>query len=537
MQTGYLYFVERAVHGMRDIVAGLGDELAVRRPDVPGANTPYGLLTHCLGVLDYWGGHVVAGRTVERDRDAEFDAVGPVAELCTRADRALEQLRADIAGVDWAAAPRNEPDPAFLGPSRRLDQGGVLLHLFEEMAQHHGQMEVVRDLLRIRDFDDVPLSWLRAKRGVKWQRPGPDLLPAWVAETDFPVAPPVRDALHATIARGDLGYPDGPGYPPAAPFAARMRQRYGWEPDPAHVRPLTDLIQSLQLVLTLATAPGDGVVAFTPNYPPFLATIASMGRRLVSAPAVARGESWTWDLDRLDADLRAAGARVLLLVNPHNPTGRMYSRAELTRIAELADRHDLLVVSDEIHAELAHAPRRHVPFASLGPSAAARTVTVTSAAKAFNIAGLRTAVAHVGPEELRARWDAQPPDLHGKVNVLGVEATLAAWASGDPWLRTLNGHLLRQRDHLVSRMADLPGLRLRAPDAGYLAWIDCTAADLPESPVDWFRRHAGVELSAGADFGPGHEAFVRLNFATTTAVLDRILDAMAAALSDRSGTH
>jgi len=534
MQTGYMFFVERAVHGMRDIVIGLGDDLAVRRPGLPGANSPYGLLTHCLGVMSYWGGHVVAGRAADRDRAAEFDAVGPVRELGERADRALEQLRSDVAGADWAAEPRNEPDPAFLGPARRLDQGGVLLHLYEEMAQHHGQMEVLRDLLRTRDFDDVPLSWLRAKRGVKWQRPGPGLLPAWVAETDFPVAPPVRDAIHAVVARGDLGYPDWTGYPLAAPFAARMRHRYGWAADPGHVRPVTDLIQSLQLVLTYTTAPGDGVVAFTPNYPPFLATVASMDRRLVPVPMLPGEDGWTWDRERFEADLRAAGATVLLLVNPHNPTGRMFTRAELTEIAELAERHDLTVVSDEIHAELAHAPRRHVPIASLGPAIAARTVTVTSASKAFNVAGLRTAVAHVGPDRLRARWDAQPPDVHGSINVLGVEATLAAWASGDDWLRALNAHLLGQRDHLMARMSDLPGLTLRAPDAGYLAWIDCTEAGLPEPPVDWFRRHAGVELVAGADFGGGDDTFVRLNFATTRPLLDQIIDAMASALNEAS---
>ncbi|GAA2468772.1 aminotransferase class I/II-fold pyridoxal phosphate-dependent enzyme [Winogradskya humida] len=519
MQTGYLYFVERAVRGMSAIVSALGDEGANRRPELPGANTPFAVLTHCLGVMSYWGGHLVAGRPVERDRLAEFDAAGPVAVLCDRAEEALMQLRADVAAARWDEPLRHDPDPAALGPDRTMNQGEALLHLYEEMAQHHGQMEILRDTLQEAAAQDVAaepasvtVEWLRAKRGVKWHRPGPDLLPAWVADMDFPVARPVRDAIHATVARGDLGYPDWPQYPLAAPFAERMSRRYGWRPAPELVRPITDLIQALQIVLTLTTGPGDGVAVFTPSYPPFLATIESMNRRLISAAS---------------GDL--SDAKVLLLVNPHNPTGHVYSRAELEHIADRAERHDLLVISDEIHAELSYS--EHIPFAALHPRTAARTVTVTSATKAFNLAGLRTALAHVGPDDLRARWDAQPPDLFGAVNVLGVEATLAAWAHGDDWLRGVNDHLRAQRDHLASRVhAELPGVTMHVPEAGYLAWLDCAGAALPEQPADWFRRHAGVELSAGLDFGSEGLDHARLNFATTREILDRIIDAMAAAL-------
>ncbi|GAA2598035.1 PatB family C-S lyase [Winogradskya consettensis] len=431
-----------------------------------------------------------------------------------------------MAVARWDEPLRHDPDPAALGPDRTMTQGEALLHLYEEMAQHHGQMEVLRDTLQEAAVQEaaaqeaeaeptqVTMEWLRAKRGVKWHRPGPELLPAWVADMDFPVAPPVRDAIHATIARGDLGYPDWPRYPLAVPFAERMSRRYGWKPDPDRVRPITDLIQALQIVLTLTTAPGDGVAVFTPSYPPFLATIESMNRRLIRAGA---------------ATAELSEAKVLLLVNPHNPTGHVYSRAELDGIADLAERHDLLVISDEIHAELSYTG--HIPFASLNPRTAARTVTVTSATKAFNLAGLRTALAHVGPDDLRARWDAQPPDLYGAVNVLGVEATLAAWEHGDDWLRGVNDHLRAQRDHLALRVhAELSGVTMHVPEAGYLAWLDCAGAGLPGQPADWFRRHAGVELSAGLDFGPEGDHHARLNFATTREILDRIVDAMAAAL-------
>ncbi len=537
----YLYFVERAVRGMCEIVTELGDGLSCTRPEVPGANTPYGLLTHCLGVMAYWGGHLMAGRDVIRDRSAEFDATGTVAALRSRVDESLEQLRFDMSRVAPEAGLRHVPDPGALGPDRPLTQAAALVHLYEELAQHHGQMQVLRDALLAApserpaapgdSFDGVTIDWLRDKKAVKWHRPGREVIPAWVADMDYPVAPAIRAAIQATLDRGDLGYPDWPVHPLAEPFSHRMRTRYNWSPNPDHIRGVTDLIQALQIVISLATQPGDGIVAHIPNYPPFLATIASMGRTLIPAQLRPDGPaSWTWDHDQLDADLTHAGAKVLLLVNPHNPTGRVFSATELQRISDLAERHDLIVVSDEIHAELTYPPHQHIPFASLSPHTKDRTVTVTSATKSFNIAGLRTAVAHVGPAHLRRVWDLQPPDLYGATNVHGVEATLAAWSHGDDWLTGLTAHLLNQRDHLVARLAGIPGVTMRRPEAGYLAWLDCSGADLPEEPATWFRQHAGIELNPGRDFGPGNDHYARLNYATTTVLLDELTDRISRAL-------
>lgn len=528
----YLYFIGRAVDGMVAIVRELGDQRACARPDLPGANSPYGLLTHCLGVLEYWGGRLVGGRTVVRDRSTEFAATGSVNELALRAEAALRQLADDIATARPADPLRHEPDGWAQGPDRKLTQAAALLHVYEELAQHHGQMQILRDALAtVPDVPahDPPLDWLRTKRGVKWQRPGPDVLPAWVADMDFAVAPVVRSAIVAALDRGDLGYPDWPEHPLAELFATRMAHRYNWSPDPAHVRGITDLIQAVQIVLTLRNEPRPTVIAHTPNYRPFLVTLDRM-TQYIPAPMTPDGPSWTWDHDQLERDLGGVTSGILLLVNPHNPTGRVFSRDELERLADLAARHDLTVISDEIHAELNYGPAPHVPFASLGPDAAARTVTVTSATKAFNIAGLRTAVAHVGPDALRQAWDDQPPDLYGATNVLGVEATRAAWLDGDPWLEATVEHLRRQRDHLLDRMVDLPGVSMRSPQAGYLAWLDCAAAPIDGDPAEFFRRRAGVELSPGPDYGSGNEQFARLNFATSRCVLDAVLDRMAAAL-------
>jgi len=531
----YLWYVGRALHEMLSIAAELGDGRVCIRPTLPGANTAYGLITHCLGVADYWLGALIAGRVVERDRAAEFAATGTVASLIHAVTAAITQMGTDLRSLESATPPRTEPDPSFLGPRRPLSQAGVLLHVLEELAQHHGQLEVLRDVLLLqqdvvqppdpqRQFEP-PLGWLRGKRGVKWHRPGADVVPAWVADMDFPVAEPIREAITATLDRGDLGYPDWPVNPLAEPFAARMATRHGWNADPGHVRTLTDVIQGLQIVTELATEPGDGIVVALPNYPPFLASVPGQQRRLLPLYVEQVDDSWRWDLARLDRDLDQHNAKVVLLVNPHNPTGRVLTRAELTDLAQLVLRRNLLVISDEIHADLT--PRHHhIPFASLHPDVARRTVTLTSATKAFNIAGLRCAVAHIGPDDLRRRWDAQAPDARGAINVLGVEATRAAWLDGDTWLDGVRAHLTAQRSRLNTRLQPLP-VHFIPPEATYLAWLDWTDARLNADVTAFFREHAGVELAAGPNYGgtPNH---TRLNFATSTAVLDEVLNRISA---------
>lgn len=385
------------------------------------------------------------------------------------------------------------------------------------------------------ELDELDLEWLHAKPGVKWHRYGPDVLPAWVADMDFPTPPAVRAALVAAVEGGDLGYPAWHGGTPLrAAFAERMAARYGWEADPARVRELTDVIQGLQLVLHLASAPGDGVALHTPAYPPFLSSITEMGRRLVALPMEDTAEGWRFDAERAEAAIVAAHCRVLVLVNPHNPTGRVLARSELEALAEIAERHDLVVVSDEIHAELAMAPASHVPFASLGEDAASRTVTLTSATKAFNLAGIRCALAHVGPDAVLAARDREPSNLYGQPSNLSVVATLAAWREGGPWAGEVAARLSANRELLVRRLAgELPSVRLHPPEGTYLAWLDLRAFDLGDDPAVPLLATARVALGHGPDFGPGGAGFARCNFATSSAVLGEILDRLVGALEPR----
>ena len=378
-------------------------------------------------------------------------------------------------------------------------------------------------------FDQLDLDWLRAKSGSKWHK-HPGQLAAWVADMDFPPFDGIADVLRRRAASGDLGYPDW-GYPnPRSPvcelFADRAARRYGWQLDASQVREFCDVTQAVQVALHLGTSPGDGVVLHTPSYPPLWRALSHMGRRQIDVPANITPEGVSYDYDELERRLERSPARALLLCHPHNPTGHRFDRDELTRLVEIAERHDLLIVSDEIHADLTYEPAVHVPIAAVSPNVASRTVSIHSASKAFNVAGMRHAVAHVGPETLRQRMAALPDHLIGTINVAAAEITEAAWRDGDEWLAAVLAHLDRNRRLLAALLAEhVPEVRYRVPDATYLAWLDCRALGDGDEPFEQFRQR-GVQLSSGPDFGPSGAGHVRLNFATSAAILSTIVQRM-----------
>jgi cystathionine beta-lyase len=388
------------------------------------------------------------------------------------------------------------------------------------------------------DLDALDLTTLSQRDGEKWAVARHGVLPAWVADMDFPISPVIRRVLVRRIDT-DLGYPawfdETDGRPLGEVFAARMRRRFGFAANPSHVRLFTDVNQAMQVVLHLGTSTGDAVALHTPACPPFEEVFTKLGRPPRTVPIRCSDGQWQLDLDWLADELRGRGAappcRALLLVNPHNPTGRVFRREELKELAVLAIEHDLLVISDEVHADLTYPGFQHVPFASLSEEIAARTVTLTSGSKAFNLAGVRCAVAHIGVKEIRDAVDAQRGILFGQVSALGVDALKAAWTDGDSWLDTVRSLLERNRWRVAEQLPE--GIGYVMPEATYLAWLDCRSLGLGDDPSAFFEAEAKVLLCRGSEFGPEGNGFARLNFATSLPVLDELLRRMRAALGSR----
>jgi cystathionine beta-lyase len=372
---------------------------------------------------------------------------------------------------------------------------------------------------------------LRARNGGKWKTHPADVLPAWVAEMDFKVAPAVQEVIEHFTDLQDYGYGQmTDAIPLFESFAAWMSRRHGWQPDPALTHATTDVVQGLVATMVAFSQPGDGVIAQTPVYPPFLRFTASTGRRVVENPLIDDGQRFVVDLDGLEQ--AAASASMILLCNPHNPTGRVFERAELEGIARIAADHDLTIVSDEIHADLIYPGPAHIPMETI-PGAISRTVTLTSATKGFNIPGLRTAIAHFGSAELKERFDKMLPDhLLGGPSRFGVAATIAAWRDGEAWLDEVMLYLDRNRA-IVAEWATRNQLVHHVPESTYLAWLGCRHLKLQTgaTPQQYFLEDARVALSEGADFGEPGQGHVRLNFATSTEILEEILTRLSATLT------
>jgi cystathionine beta-lyase len=363
------------------------------------------------------------------------------------------------------------------------------------------------------------LAALHERRSQKWSLVPDDVLPVPVAEMDFPLAEPVAEALRAAIDRHDLGYA------PAAPaslresFAAFAARRLRWRVDPEQVILAPDVMAGIiELARVL-----DGPVAFaTPAYPPFFSELPYGAPRLEPVPLRADGSH---DLDGLRAAFRR-GARTLLLSNPHNPTGRVLPRGELEALAELCAEHGAWVLADEIHAPLVHGEAEHTPWLEVSDAARACGFALTSASKAFNVAGLKAAL--IVTASSRARdVVSRLPQLSERAGLLGVIAAEAAFAEGDEWLDALLTRLAANRELLA---AGLPAVRWTPPQATYLAWLDCRGLALGDDPAAAFLERGHVAVVAGLDFGPEGAGFVRLNFGTSAELVTEAVRRMTAAL-------
>jgi cystathionine beta-lyase len=383
---------------------------------------------------------------------------------------------------------------------------------------------------------ELSVAELRARPGIKWHRYPDDVLPAWIAEMDFHVAEPIQAACRRLVEQRAYGYDNATAEQSLADaFASYMGTQFGWQVDASdNVVPVADLVQAQFAAVCAFTERGQGVVLQTPIYPPFINAVRETGRRIVEHRLVDDGGRYVLDKASLPAVFDDQ-APLLLLCNPHNPTGRVFERHELEAVASVALERHLVVLADEVHADLVYEGNKHIPFASLGPEIAARTVTVTSATKAYNIPGLKCGVMHFGSEELRERFRASFPNrLVGKVSSFGREATIAAWREGGPWLRQVMEVLAANRDRVAHCLAaELPEVEHHAPEATYLAWLNCRALRLPTSPYTFLLEQARIGLNDGTEFGPPGEGYVRLNFATAPAILDSILERLVSAVRAR----
>ena len=403
---------------------------------------------------------------------------------------------------------------------------------------YHATVHTMRPASGDDGFDELDPEWLAVRPGAKWARArsaGDGILPCWVADMDFPAPRPVREALARLADGADLGYSAGnDALLLEERWAARMASRYAWSPTAGHLRVFTDLVQATQVLVDRCSDPGDGILLFTPAYPPFLEAIEGAGRRLLAVPAIGTDGGGGWSFDMEAARRGAATARILVLVNPHNPTGRMLTRGELEAVADLAQRYDLMVISDEVHADLALTGSTHIPFASLSRDLEARTVTLYSASKSYNLGGMCCAVAHIGPAETARRLAALPSQFLGRVGVAAVAATLAAWTpAGDAWLERCLVRLRANRERLAAWLqaeGAAAGVRGHPPEGTYLSWLDFRATGLGDDPASWLEAQARVMLSPGPWFGPGGAGFARLNFATTPGLLEEILARVVSAL-------
>jgi len=380
------------------------------------------------------------------------------------------------------------------------------------------------------DFEEIIDR--RGTESAKWQYYDQDVLPMWVADLDFKSPEPVIEALHNRVEHGIFGYGMPPeGLKPA--IIQHLQDYFSWTVQPEEIEFVCGVVTGFTHAIYALTEPGDKILIQTPIYPPILEAPEATGRECVHNPLI-RNENGKYEIDFEDFERKAAsGAKMFILCNPHNPVGRVFTREELTKMAQICLKYGLWICSDEIHADLIFSDHQHVPIANLSPEIAERTVTYFAPSKTFNIAGLSTSVYVAQNPELKKRLCETMPMLLGHPNILGLHAAQAAYQSGRPWLRELLVYLESNRDYLADFVThELPGVEMGVPEGTFLGWLDCRALGL-ESPHTFFLEEARVGLNDGETFGEIGRGFVRLNFGCPRALLTEGLTRMQTALHKR----
>jgi cystathionine beta-lyase len=381
----------------------------------------------------------------------------------------------------------------------------------------------------------------RGTNSNKWRKYPEDVLPAWVADMDFAAPEPILEALQRFVGHGVFGY-ESTSKELRETVAARMETLYGCQVSPEAVVATPGVVAGVTLATNARCTPGQGLLIQPPVYPPFLKVNGSAGLVRQDAPLARETDGTTLryavDFDVFQQAVHSAGAKtgMFLLCNPHNPTGQVYSKDDLARMADICLKNDMIICSDEIHSEILLGGTNHIPIAALDPEIADRTVTLVAPSKTFNVPGLFCGFAIIPNQDLLERYKKTVDCMAMQVGSPGLAAAQVAFSGAcDGWLAALRTYLTANRDFLVEFVREeLPGIKTTVPDATYLAWLDCTeliqAGKISSTPHEFFLKSAKVALNEGRDFGSGGEGFVRLNFGCPRSTLVEALTRMKSAL-------
>jgi cystathionine beta-lyase len=377
------------------------------------------------------------------------------------------------------------------------------------------------------DFDTVISR--RKSESIKWSRYPEDVLPLWVADMDFPSPPVVAEAINKRSAHPFFGYA-GEDKPLIETICKWVADRHAWKIEPEWVVLMPGVVTGVNWTAQTFVKPDEGLCFHTPVYPPFFRISECSCANKIEIPMVVRNGQYQIDFDKFESSI-SPSVKLFVLCNPHNPVGRVFSRIELERINEICVKNNIVVCSDEIHADLVFSGNRHIPMASISESAAQNTITLMAPSKTFNIPGLHFSFAIIPNQKHRESMEASRKGVIGCPTMLANEAVRAVYSYGADWLDELLVYLEANCDFLVDFLkVHLPEIKMIKPEGTYLAWLDCRKLDLLPDPFHFFLNKANVALNDGFAFGENGKGFVRLNFGCPRSILVDALVRMAEAV-------